>query len=195
MRKPEDLDTSIKKLMKSIHGEEIDEKIDAKISEIRNELDTGARRGTDMTPLIAGLRETKDRLSRLESGVGKLAESMSKKSPGPEQESIYSALQAEMARLSSELKEDAATSKDLIEDLQNQISGIRGMFGEMREIYESMKSLDFRSMARDIESLKQKLAWLEQHSGSGEIESIKERLEEAEARLGSMKLGSPLVIE
>ena len=187
----DDLDTSIKKLMESLHGEEIDEKIEAKLSEMRSEL--GPRTETDVAPLIAGMREMRDRISRLESAVAKAGQSA--RPAQDRDDKLWSAMQAEIDKLSSEVKEDAAKSRDMIEDLHSQLSGIRDIIKEMRQIHEEIRGFDVKGVAREIESVKQKLSWLEQNSGARDIEQLKERVEDIEAGLRGVRSGEPLVIE
>jgi septation ring formation regulator EzrA len=194
-RKPDELDAGIKKLLDSMHGEEIDERINAKFSELRSELEAKSRPENDIVPVITSLRETKDRLTRLEAGFGKLVESMCKKPSQTDQEKIWSTIQTEIDRLSAVLKEDAAKSNDRIEDLQTQLSGIREMFKEMRATADIMKSVDIKGVVREIESIKQKVNWMEQSGNANDIESIKDRLGEIENRLNNMKFGSPMVLE
>lgn len=188
------LDSSIKKLLSSMYGEEIDEKIDAKFAELRSEIEPKLKQGKDneLVPLIAGLRETKERLARLETGMGKFI-SLYKK---PEQtEKLLSIAQSETEKLASDLKEEIGKCRDKIEDMQAQIAGIHEAFSEMREIREALKGVDIKGVTREIESLKQKAAWLEQNQQPQDIEALKERLDEIEAQLKAMKLGSAMVIE
>jgi SMC interacting uncharacterized protein involved in chromosome segregation len=189
--KGDDLDSSIKKLMESLHGEEIDEKIEARMSELRSEM--GPRTETDVAPLISGMREMRDRISRLESALSKVSQSA--RPAQDRDDKLWSAMQTEIDKLSSEVKEDAAKSRDMIEDLHSQLSGIRDIIKEMRQIHEEIKSFDTKGASREMESMKQRLNWLEQNSGVQDIEKLKERIEEIEASLRGVRSGEPLVIE
>lgn len=193
-KKDADLDGNIRKLLASMYSEEIDEKIDAKFAELRSELEPRLKPGAenDIVPLIAGLREAKERLSNLEADMGKLV-SLCKRSGQPEK--VLSVVQAEMGKLAAGLREDAGRNKDRTEDLQAQIAGIHEAFSEMREIRETLRGIDIKGISREIESLKQKAAWLEQNQQPHVIEELKERLDEIEVQLKGMKLGSPMVIE
>ena len=193
-KKVDDLDAGIRKLMDSLHGEEIEERVEAKFNELRSELETKATSDSDMAPLIAGLKETKERMNRLESGMTRL-ENLYRKTEGLDQEKLWSTLQAEIDRLSAELKEQAAKDRDRIEDLQSQLSGVKDVFKELRHIHEALKGVDVVAVARDIESIKQKLSWIEQNQKPAGIDELMERLEDVEAQLKGARSGSPLVIE
>jgi len=193
-KKVDDLDAGIRKLMDSLHGEEIEERVEAKFNELRSELETKARPDSDMAPLIAGLKETKERMNRLESGMTRL-ENLCRKTEGLDQEKLWSTLQAEIDRLSAELKEQAAKDRDRIEDLQSQLSGVKDVFKEMREIHEALKGVDIGAVSRDIASLRQKLSWLEQNQAPADIDGLRDRLDDIEAQLKGARSGSPLVIE
>ena len=193
-KKVDDLDAGIRKLMDSLHGEEIEERVEAKFNELRSELETKARPDSDMAPLIAGLKETKERMNRLESGMTRL-ENLCRKTEGLDQEKLWSTLQAEIDRLSAELKEQAAKDRDRIEDLQSQLSGVKDVFKEMREIHEALKGVDIGAISRDIASLRQKLSWLEQNQAPADIDGLRDRLDDIEAQLKGARSGSPLVIE
>ena len=193
-KKIDDLDAGIRKLMDSLHGEEIEERVEAKFNDLRSELETKARPDSDMAPLIAGLKETKERMNRLESGMTRL-ENLYRKTEGLDQEKLWSTLQAEIDRLSAELKEQAAKDRDRIEDLQSQLSGVKDVFKELRHIHEALKGVDVVAVARDIESIKQKLSWIEQNQKPAGIDELMERLEDVEAQLKGARLGSPLIIE
>ena len=191
-KKSDDLDGSIRKMMEGIYGDEIEGKIEEKISELRGELQS-ARREPDVSPLISSVRDANERITRLENVVGRL-ESAGRKDQ-PSQGKIMEMVEDEMERLSSGLKEELGRCKDMISDIRSQISGIHELFSEMREIHEALKGVDMKGMSREIESLKQKASWLEQSSGSANIDGIKERLEEIEMQMKGVRLGSPLVIE
>lgn len=193
-KKIDDLDSGIKKLMESLHGEEIEERVEAKFSELRSELEARASPGSDIAPLITGLRETRERLSRLESGMNRL-ENLCRKTEGIDQQKLLSAMQEEIDKLSAELKEQAAKDRDRIEDLQSQLSGMKDIFRELRHIHEALKAADVAAMARDIESIKQKLGWLEQNQAPAGVDELRERIEDLEAQLKGVRTGSPLVIE
>jgi len=193
-KKIDDLDSGIKKLMESLHGEEIEERVEAKFSELRSELEARASPDSDIAPLIAGLRETRERMARLESGMNRL-ENLCRKTEGIDQQKLLSAMQEEIDKLSAELKEQAAKDRDRIEDLQSQLSGMKDIFRELRHIHEALKAADVAAMARDIESIKQKLGWLEQNQAPAGVDELRDRIEDLEAQLRGARLGSPLVIE
>jgi len=190
----EDLDKGIKKLLDSLHGEEVDEKVEAKFNELRSEMESRSRPESDIAPLMAGLRETRERTNRLESGMNRL-ENLCRKTEGIDQEKLWSTVQSEIDKLSAELKEQASKDRDRIEDLQSQLSGMKDVFKELRHIHEALKGVDIAAVARDIESIKQKLSWLEQNQKPAGIDELMERLEDVEAQLKGARLGAPLVIE
>ncbi len=193
-KKIDDLDSGIRKLMDSIYGSDIEERVEAKFNELRSGLEPKASSMADIAPVIAGIRETKDRLARLESEMNR-TENLMRKSEGIDKEKLRSTLQAEIDMLSSELKEQAAKDRDKIEDMQSQMSGLKDIFRELREIHEAMKGFDAKAMEREIESLKQKVSWLEQNQSPEGIDDLRERLDEIEAQFRGVKSGSPLVIE
>jgi uncharacterized protein YoxC len=192
-KKPRDeLDVGIKKLLDSLHGDEIDEKIEEKFAELKAEM--GPRQEADVTPLIAGMRDLRERLAKAEAKLAKSGDIAMKAEPVDRAE-LWSDVQSEIDRLASEIKEDAAKSNDMIEDLQNQLSGIRDLFKEMRRIQEELKGVDIKGLTREVESLKQKLSWLEQNTGANDIGMLRERIEDIEAELRGARRGSALVIE
>ena len=193
MKKTDSLDSGIRKLMKSIHGEEIDEKIEAKMAELRGELESRSSPAADLAPLMAAVRENKERQQRLESGLNRL-ENIIRKTEGTDCDKLWSTLQNEIEKLSSDLKEQAAKDRDRIEDMQNQLSGIKDMFKELHGIQESLRGFDARSMAREIEALKQKVSWLQENQVPANVDELKERIEDIEAQLRS-RSDSPLIIE
>jgi len=193
MKKTDSLDSDIRKLMKSIHGEEIDEKIEAKMAELRGELESRSSPAADLAPLMAAVRENKERQQRLESGLNRL-ENIIRKTEGTDCDKLWSTLQNEIEKLSSDLKEQAAKDRDRIEDMQNQLSGIKDMFKELHGIQESLRGFDARSMAREIEALKQKVSWLQENQVPANVDELKERIEDIEAQLRS-RSDSPLIIE
>jgi chromosome segregation ATPase len=190
----DDLDRGIKKLLDSLHGEEVDEKVEAKFNELRSEMESRSMPESDIAPLIAGMRELRDRTNRLESGMNRL-ENLCRKTEGIDQEKLWSTVQSEIDKLSSELTEQASKDRDRIEDLQSQLSSMKDVFKELRHIHEALKGVDVGALARDIESIKQKLSWIEQNQKPAGIDGLVERLEDVEAQLKGARLGSPLIIE
>ncbi len=193
-KKIDDLDSGIRKLMDSLHGEEIEERVEAKFNELRSELESRTGTGTDIAPVIVGLREAKERISRLESEINRM-ENLLRKTEGISRDKLWSTLQTEIDKLSSELKEQAAKDRDRIEDMQSQLSGVKDILKELREIHKAAKDFDTKGMARDMESLKQKVGWLEQNQTPASLDELRERLDDIEAQLRGFKRGSPLVIE
>jgi hypothetical protein len=186
-----DVDGGIRKLLKSMYGDEIDEKIEAKFAEMRKAIEHEPR---GIESVSAGLRESKERLARLESAVSRVESSLQKiESSGKEK--MLSVVRKEIENISSEVKEESGKNRDRIEDVHSQLAGIREIFSEMRGISESLKTVDVRGIARDLESLKQKIEWFEKSQTVEDEDSLSDRLMEIEAQIKAMKFNSPLVIE
>jgi SMC interacting uncharacterized protein involved in chromosome segregation len=186
------LDESIRKMLRSLQGDEIDEKIEGKFEELRGEMDSTLK--SQSSRGSAALDELKDRLGKLESGMAKM-DARLKEFSREKEERLTRAVKAEMERLSSDSVKETARSRELMAELQSHVSEAKGLSGELRVLAETIRQLDVDGIRRDLESLKQKASWLEHSIKPTEIENIHLRIDEIESQLKGMRLGSPMVIE
>ena len=101
----------------------------------------------------------------------------------------------EFQRLSKEVKESAEKNRNAIDKAEAEIKFLREDMARVMSLEEEMSRLNAKSIARDVESLKEKSHWLETSVNGFDMDPLIEKISEMEDKIKIMKASQPLIIE
>jgi len=101
----------------------------------------------------------------------------------------------EFQRLSKEVKESAEKNRNAIDKAEAEIRFLREDMARVMSLEEEMSRLNAKSLARDVESLKEKSHWLETSVKGFDMDPRIEKISEMEGKIKILKASQPLIIE
>ena len=101
----------------------------------------------------------------------------------------------EFQRLSKEVRDSLERNRHAIDKMEAETKFLREDMGRIMSLEEEMNRLNMKSIARDIEGLKEKSHWLEANLKGFDIDPLVEKISEIEDKIKILKASQPLILE
>lgn len=195
------LEKGIKKLLEDTQEERfeemteiMEERIDEGMSSLKDELerriDDMKKEKIDIASFLAEIKKNRGRITKMEERLDSF-----KKDDSTGRKNMEDDIHREFEKVKNGVKQGITENAGTIKNMEAEMANLRERIEEIKLLGDALKGLDMRSIARDIEVLKQKTHWLGENIEKLNIQPLFERIREIEEEVKVTRDRSPLVIE